>query len=98
VRASGAGLPPERTTTLGSLSDVWYCLGVAERKGFTVASQTFIIKRTARLTDGRISRTVLNEVFATKRDAEKYLGLALYFPAPNIGEDTVEYSIVAKRA
>jgi hypothetical protein len=73
-------------------------VAVAERKGFTVASTTFIIKRVARLTGGGISRTVLNETFASKRDAEKFLGLALYFPAPNIGEDTVEYSIVAQRA
>jgi hypothetical protein len=58
-----------------------------------MASSTFTIKRVAVLTNGRTSSTVEATGFASKRDAEKHLGLALYFPVTKDTERSVSFVI-----
>jgi hypothetical protein len=84
---------------LGNLSVAWYSLVVAERKGFIMASSTFTITRVAVHTDGTTHSTVEPALFSSKREAEKYLGLSLYFPYvySDKGEKSVRFVIKSKR-
>ena len=58
-----------------------------------MASSTFTITRETVFTDGRRHSAVEATGFASKRDAEKHLGLALYFPVTKDTERSVSFVI-----
>jgi hypothetical protein len=62
-----------------------------------MASSTFTITRVAVLTDGTTRSTVEPVLFPSKREAEKYLGLSLYFPYVDKDEKSVRFIIKSKR-
>ncbi len=62
-----------------------------------MASSTFTITRVAVLTDGTTRKTVEPRLFGSKREAEKYLGLSLYFPYTAKDEQSVRFIIKSKR-
>jgi hypothetical protein len=62
-----------------------------------MAQSTFTITRVAVLTNGITSSTVEATGFASKKDAEKHLGLALYFPYTNGDERSVSFLIAPAR-
>lgn len=97
MRASAPGLLPLTRTRLGNLSVVWYSLVVAERKGFIMASSTFTITRVAVLANGRSRSTVEADGFASKQEAQAWLGLAFYFPETLNDERSVSFLIAPTR-
>jgi len=97
VRASAPGLPLSNNPLLGSLFHRWYSVCVAERKGFIMAHSTFTITRVAVLANGRSRSTVEATGFASKREAQAWLGLAFYFPETRNDERSVSFAITPTR-
>jgi hypothetical protein len=58
-----------------------------------MASSTFTITRETVFTDGRRHSAVEATGFTSKKDAEDYLGLALYFPYTRDNERVVNFVI-----
>ena len=76
---------------------MWYSVCVAERKGFIMAQSTFTITRVAVLTNGRTRSKVEATGFASKQEAQAWLGLAFYFPETRNDERSVSFAITPTR-